>query len=262
MTKKLHGLMPLFVALGITACSSSGGSENNHTSNTINSSNTTNSSNSIHLATHFDDYYLEDRENVSPTNDNEIDNIEDELDKILVLDGSGYKKANFTTNEASYDVYAVNLNDSAYSIMISHNREKDFARLDTANDSTKGDVLDTLSGKATYIGTALLVDQNHNITTDGTVKLEADFTNKNISGEIKNNVQNITLNNAKISKATNVTDSSDNFISFSGTATTNTGFSGDYSGSFAGKNANEVTGIAVLQKGDEKLGAAFGGTKQ
>ncbi|OBX04258.1 hypothetical protein [Gallibacterium genomosp. 3] len=70
------------------------------------------------------------------------------------------------------------------------------------------------------------------------------------------------LNNAKITTATQVEDSSDTFIAFSGNATTNTGFVGDYTGSFAGKNANEVVGIATLEKGDEKLGAAFGGTKQ
>lgn len=261
MTNKLSLLTILLTSVGLTACSSSGSSENNKISNTTNSQVQQHPS-TLSLATHFDEQYLENREQVSPTNDTEIDKIDDELDKILVLNGSGYRQSNFTTNEASYNVYAVNLNDSAYSVMVSNNREKDFARLDTAVNSTKREVLNTLSGKATYTGTALLVDQNHDITTNGTVKLEADFTNKNISGEIHSNAQNIMLNNTEITTATQVEDSSDTFIAFSGNATTNTGFVGDYTGSFAGKNANEVVGIATLEKGDEKLGVAFGGTKQ
>ncbi|OBX06856.1 hypothetical protein QV08_08975 [Gallibacterium salpingitidis] len=244
--------LTLFTSLSLAACGSgsSGGGDNSKPQN------------NAKQATLFDNQYLENIASVEPKNNNEIDKIDDELDKILVLDNSGFSKSSFNTNEASYTVYAVNLADSAYSVMVSENRPQNFARLDTAGINTSAEEAKMLSGTATYTGKALLVDQNHTVDTNGSVKLQADFTNKNISGEIKGNNVNIALNKAQIVTETNVDDPTDKILAFQGNATTQNGLTGQYEGHFMGKNAKEVVGIATLEKDNEKLGAAFGATKQ
>lgn len=112
--------------------------------------------------------------------------------------------------------------------------------------STKFENIPT-QGTATYMGAALAGD------LEGKFKLDADFSTKNVSGEITDlkeistgaNQPDFILNKAEI------TSISEN-VHFRGLATSNNEIYG-YAGGFAGPNAEEVYGAVVKSNGNLTL---------
>ena len=108
------------------------------------------------------------------------------------------------------------------------------------------------SGQATYIGSAVRLDSlTKDILTDGTSRIDVDFGEKTVKGEIDMPFprRDITLHEGRLNGA-----------SYSGNASVLGNSSGSYQGGLFGPNAAETAGIVQFDTNHD-LDTVFGGKK-
>lgn len=113
--------------------------------------------------------------------------------------------------------------------------------------------VDSLKGKATYVGDAVYAKAGNHSTQTGQVSLAVDFDNKKVAGTVfaaQDGIADVTIKDATIDGN-----------SFSGKVA-HDGQEGDLKGKFFGTNGAEVGGVYSDGKGKDGWQGAFGAKKQ
>lgn len=167
------------------------------------------------------------------------------------IDLTNSPKGLVTAQTANGEFTGYNQNDSFYGAWLQNGGSRKYElRYQSENRTDPGRLP---SGRVRYEGHAVRVDSiTRDITHDGESRLDVDFNNRTVSGEIvwPGLRRNITLHQGNISGNT-----------YSGTASVLGNNNGKYEGRFFGRNGGETAGLVQFDN-EPGLSSAFGGIRQ
>lgn len=165
------------------------------------------------------------------------------------IDLNNSPKGLITANTSTGTLTGYNQDSSFYGVWIDNSRQVREVRM---QGTITPDREIPQSGRATYYGNAVRLDSiTNDVLADGTSRINVDFGNKTVDGEITmpGLRRDITLHTGNLRGA-----------EYSGSASVLGNSSGSYEGKLFGKNAAETAGIVTFSTNSD-LNTSFGGKK-